>query len=121
MQNGNPIAVRRDKPRETGGVLCFEAAKVLARATKSAEFRCTQKPIMCVAGVVLKTVSGHARDVALRMSKLDDGPEIIGIDANSQVTAVWKQWSFTSLEQSINSALADDEIEHLLPVFFGWY
>ena len=123
MQNGKPIAVRRDRPRDTGGVLCFEAAKVLAGATKSTstEHRCPQKPIMCVAGVVFKTISGHARNVALRMSKLDDGPEIIGIDANSQVTAVWKQWSFASMEQSINSALADDEIEHLLPVFFGCY
>ena len=39
--------------------------------------------IMCVAGVVFKTVSGRAREVALRMTELADGPEIIGIDANS--------------------------------------
>ena len=121
MQNGKAIAVRRDKPKETGGVLCFEAAKVFAEATRSAETRCPQKRIMCVAGVVFKTVSGQAREVALRMTELADGPEIIGVDANSLVTAVWKQCSFASLEQSINNALADEEIERLLPVFFGWY
>ena len=121
MQNGRAIAVRRDKPKESGGVLCFEAAKVLAEGTRAAEYGCAQKRIMCVVGVVFKTVSGHAREVALRMSELTDGPEIIGIDANSLVTAVWKQCSFASLEQSINNSLADDEIERLLPVFFGWY
>lgn len=121
MQNGKAIAVRRDKSKETGGVLCFEAAKVLAEGTRPAEYHCPQKRIMCVAGVVFKTVAGRAREVALRMTELADGPEIIGIDANSLVTAVWKQWSFPSLEQSINNALADDEIERLLPVFFGWY
>lgn len=121
MQNGKAIAVRRDKPKESGGVLCFEAVKVFAEATKSAENHCPQKRIMCVAGVVFKTVSGQAREVALRMTELADGPEIIGIDANSLVTAVWKQCSFASLEQSINNALADEEIERLLPVFFGWY
>jgi hypothetical protein len=117
MQNGKAIAVRRDKAKETGGVLCFEAAKVLAG---SAEYRCPQKRPMCVAGVVFKTATGHAPDVAHRLLKMD-GLEIIGIDANSRVTAVWKQWSFASLEQSINCALADDDIESLLPVFFGWY
>jgi hypothetical protein len=70
--------------------------------------------------VVFKTATGHAPDVAHRLLKMD-GLEIIGIDANSRVTAVWKQWSFASLEQSINCALADDDIESLLPVFFGWY
>ena len=121
MQNGKPIAVRRDKSKDTGGVLCFEAAKVLAEGVRSAEYHCPQKRIMCVTGVVFKTVSGRAREVAQRMTELADGPEIIGIDANSLVTAVWKQCSFASLERSINNALADDEIERLLPVFFGWY
>lgn len=120
MQNEKPIAVRRDKSAEAGGVLCFEAAKLLAQASGSAEFHFPQKHPRCVVGVVFKTASGRARDVALRMTKLD-GVEIIGIDANSKVTAVWKQWSFASLEQSVNCALTDNDIEHLLPVFFGWY
>jgi hypothetical protein len=118
MQNGEAIAVRRSKSAVAGGVLCFKAARVLAPPAGSSD--CAQHHSVCVAGVVFKTKSGRARDVALRMAKLD-GLEIIGIDADSQVTAIWKQWSFAFLEQSVNCVLADDDIEHLVPVFFGWY
>jgi hypothetical protein len=48
-----------------------------------------------------------------------DGLEVIGIDANSQVTAVAVVVCLPG--QSINHALADDDIERLLPVCFGCY
>jgi hypothetical protein len=119
MQNGEAIAVRSSKSGLTSGVLCFDAAKVLGRAANSTKYHCHQKHPMCVVGVVFKTAPGRARDVALRMTKFD-GLEIIGVDADSRLTAVWKQWSFASLEQSADCALADDD-EHLFPVFFGCY
>lgn len=120
MQNGEAIAVRKDTSASSEGALCFEAAKVLVQATNSAEYHRPQKHSMCIAGVVFTTTSGRARDVALRMINLY-GLEITGMNTKSQVTAVMKRGSFASLEQSVNYALADDDIEHLLPTFFGWY
>jgi nitrate reductase NapAB chaperone NapD len=120
MQNGEAIAVRRDKSAANGSVLCFEAAKFLAQAARSAESHSPDKRAICIAAVVLQTAPGRARDVAQRMIKRD-GLEIIGIDASSRVVVVWKHWSFASLEQSATCVLADDDIESLLPVFFGCY
>ena len=120
MQDGKAIAVRGDKSTESRGVMCFEAANFFASATRSAESHCSQKHTGCVAGVVLKTAAGRARDVALRMTKFD-GLEITGIDANSWVAAIWKRRSFASLEKDVNSAIADDDIERLFPAFLGQY
>jgi hypothetical protein len=70
-------------------------------------YHCSQKHTRCVAGVVFKTASGRARDVAVRMTKLD-GLEITGIDADSQIAAIWKRQSFASLEQGVNCAITDE-------------
>jgi hypothetical protein len=120
MQDGKAIAVRGDKSTSTGSVMCFEAAKFFAPVTRSAEYRCPQKHTRCVAGVVFKTAAGRARDVALRMTEFD-GLEITGVDANSWVAAIWKRRSFASLEKDVGSAIADDDVECLLPAFLGQY
>ncbi len=120
MQDGKAIAVRGAKSTETGGVMCFEAANFFDPATRPAEYRCFQTHTRCVAGVVFKTAAGRARDVALRMTKFD-GLEITGVDADSWVAAIWRRRSFASLENDVNSAIADDDVERLLPAFLGQY
>ena len=120
MLNGEAIAVRGDKASGSGGVLCFEASKILDQGVITAKAHSPQKHATCLAGVAVKTVPGRARDVVFRIIRLD-GLQIIGIDIRNGVAAVWEQLSFASLEHSFQCALADVDIERLLPVFFGCY